>query len=210
MHHNLPLKRRIRTGIGRLYDLKTIPGITILDAIDRGTKDVVKLAERAHKRQGEIHEMLANVKKNILLMRETKINSLKWPKLNEEIDLLFQWNKEIVPKIRDDLPEIMKEVPFSQRNHFSTSSSARNMPKRSTKNFLKKLMHNTKNTSGLGAQKYPMKVFEFLFELFSSVTQETSGKDRSQTGNGNGRTETLLFDNVTPAKKRPKEILCCR
>merc|ERR1712071_252950 len=94
LHHNLPLKRRIRTGI---------------DAIDRGTKDVVKLAERAQQRQGQINEMLADVKKNILLMRETKINSLKWPKLNEEIDLLFQWNKKIVPKIRDDLPEIMKE-----------------------------------------------------------------------------------------------------
>ena len=72
----------------------------------------MKLAERAQQRQGQINEMLANVKRNILLMRETKINSLKWPKLNEEIDLLFQWNKEIVPKIRDDLPEIMKEVLF--------------------------------------------------------------------------------------------------
>ncbi|CBY21658.1 unnamed protein product [Oikopleura dioica] len=94
LHHNLPLKRRIRTGI---------------DEIDRGTKDVVRLAERAQRRQGEIDDMLANVKQNILLMRETKINTLKFPKMNEEVDLLFKWNKEIIPKIRDDLPEVMKE-----------------------------------------------------------------------------------------------------
>ena len=186
--------------------------MTILDAIDRGTKDVVKLAERAQQRQGQINEMLANVKKNILLMRETKINSLKWPKLNEEIDLLFQWNKEIVPKIRDDLPEIMKEVLFLKTNHCSTSSSARNMPKRSTKNFLKKSTQSTKNTSGLGAQKEPMNVFEFLFELFSSVTQESAGEDHSQARNGNGRTETLLFHNVTRAKNNHKKsrLSCLR
>ena len=78
----------------------------------------MRLVEKAHRRKGEIDEMRENVKRNILLMRETKINSLKWPKLNEEVELLFQWNKEIVPKIRDDLPEVMKEVLLPELHTF--------------------------------------------------------------------------------------------
>ncbi len=81
----------------------------------------MRLAERAQRRQGEIDDMLANVKQNILLMRETKINTLKFPKMNEEVDLLFKWNKEIIPKIRDDLPEVMKEVIFIKSHHLLTA-----------------------------------------------------------------------------------------
>ena len=68
------------------------------------------LTERAQKRRNEMADMLAKVKKEAALMKDAKIKILKFPKMDEEVELLFKWNKQRVPNIRDDLPQVLKEV----------------------------------------------------------------------------------------------------
>ena len=68
------------------------------------------LTERAQKRRDEMKDMLAKVKREAALMKEAKIKILKFPKMDEEVELLFKWNKDRVPHMRDDLSEVLKEV----------------------------------------------------------------------------------------------------
>ena len=72
---------------------------------------------RHSKQNGFMKGMLETLKKEASLMKEAKIKILKYPKMDEEVDLLIKWNQERIPTIRNDLPEVLKEVIFPKSRY---------------------------------------------------------------------------------------------
>jgi SUMO ligase MMS21 Smc5/6 complex component len=72
---------------------------------------------RHSKQSGFMKGMLETIKKEAALMKDAKIKILKYPKIDEEVELLMKWNQELIPTIRTDLPEVLKEVLFLKTHH---------------------------------------------------------------------------------------------
>ena len=112
-----------------------------LEQIDGGTKEIMRragipagenakfnqqikwLMQRAQERRDEMRHskqsgfmkgMLETLRKEAALMKDAKIKILKYPKIDEEVELLMKWNQELIPTIRTDLPEVLKEVLFQK------------------------------------------------------------------------------------------------
>ena len=101
---------------------------------------------RHSKQNGFMKGMLETLKKEASLMKEAKIKILKYPKMDEEVDLLIKWNQERIPTIRNDLPEVLKEVIFPKtRSSENSYSSAEKSSTERTRNVWNLSNHNIKN-----------------------------------------------------------------
>lgn len=139
--------------VSSYFKKKLLLKIFILEQIDGGTKDIMRqagivggenanfnqqikwLIARAQERRDEMRHskqngfmkgMLETLRREAALMKEAKIKILKYPKMDEEVDLLIKWNQERIPNIRNDLPDVLKEVFLKNHHHFRTVLVSRN------------------------------------------------------------------------------------